>query len=110
MLLYSVPASFENFRVVIESRDVLPTPDNLRMKITEEYDARKNTKTSNSNQSAMYVQKNKQKNKREKGKRRFSTSSVSSVINKDIDSLNVHSKRDRQQFCECSSFFNRGEG
>ena len=30
MLLYSLPASFENFRVAIESRDVLPTPDNLR--------------------------------------------------------------------------------
>ncbi|KAJ3663597.1 hypothetical protein Zmor_007844 [Zophobas morio] len=66
MLLYSLPASFENFRVAIESRDVLPTPDNLRTKITEEYGARKNTTTSNSNQGAMYVQKNKQKNKREK--------------------------------------------
>ena len=64
MLLYSLAASFENFRVAIESRDVLPTPDNLRTKITEEYDARKNTTTSNSNQGAIYVQKNKQKNKR----------------------------------------------
>lgn len=42
MLLYSLPASFENFRCAIESRDNLPTPETLRTKIIEESDARKN--------------------------------------------------------------------
>lgn len=42
MLLYSLPLSFENFRCAIESRDELPSPEALRIKITEESDARKN--------------------------------------------------------------------
>lgn len=41
MLLYSLPSSFENFRCAIESRDDLPTADNLRTKIIEENDVRK---------------------------------------------------------------------
>lgn len=42
MLLYSLPPRFENFRCAIESRDELPTPEALRVKIAEEHDARKN--------------------------------------------------------------------
>lgn len=42
MFLYSLPPSFENFRCAIESRDDLPSPDILRIKIVEESDARKN--------------------------------------------------------------------
>lgn len=42
MLLYSLPPSYENFRCAIESRDELPTPKNLRIKIIEEHNARKN--------------------------------------------------------------------
>ncbi|CAK9818809.1 Retrovirus-related Pol polyprotein from transposon TNT 1-94 [Anthophora quadrimaculata] len=42
LLLYSLPQSFENFRCAIESRDELPPPDTLRIKIIEENDARKN--------------------------------------------------------------------
>jgi len=41
MLLYSLPSKFENFRCAIESRDNLPTPKALRVKIIEESDARK---------------------------------------------------------------------
>ena len=41
MLLYSLPKSFENFGCAIESRDQLPSPEVLRLKITEESDARK---------------------------------------------------------------------
>lgn len=44
MLLHSLPPSFENFRCAIESRDALPTPDILRIKILEEDDARKHQK------------------------------------------------------------------
>lgn len=50
MLLYSLPPCFENFRCAIESRDSLPTPEALRVKIVEEYDARKSdARTSTSN-------------------------------------------------------------
>lgn len=40
MLLYSLPTTFENFRIAIESRDSLPNPENLKIKILEEYQAR----------------------------------------------------------------------
>lgn len=42
MLLYSLPPTFENFRCAIESRDELPNPETLRVKIIEEYDAQRN--------------------------------------------------------------------
>lgn len=41
MLLYSMPSNFENFRCAIESRDELPTPETLRVKILKEYEARR---------------------------------------------------------------------
>ena len=56
MLLYSLPSSFENFRCAIESRDNLPTPESLRTKIIEEYDARKNSPRGESS-DAMFVKK-----------------------------------------------------
>lgn len=40
MLLYSLPASYENFRVAIESRDALLTPEVLKVKVLEEYGVR----------------------------------------------------------------------
>lgn len=43
MLLYSLPSSFDNFRVAIESRDELPTMAALKVKIFEEYNVRKQT-------------------------------------------------------------------
>lgn len=42
MLLYSLPQHFENFRIAIESRDDLPKPDVLKIKIIEEFNARRN--------------------------------------------------------------------
>lgn len=56
MLLYSLPNTFDNFRCAIESRDVLPTPEALRIKIIEESDARNNY-SRNSSPNAMYVEK-----------------------------------------------------
>lgn len=41
LLLYSLPASYENFRCAIESRDELPSADLLKVKILEESNARK---------------------------------------------------------------------
>lgn len=40
LLLYSLPSAFENFRCAIESRDELPDPDLLKVKILEESEAR----------------------------------------------------------------------
>lgn len=40
MMLYSLSSDYENFRVAIESRDILPKPEELKIKIIEESDAR----------------------------------------------------------------------
>lgn len=40
MMLYSLSSEYENFRVAIESRDILPKPEELKIKIIEESDAR----------------------------------------------------------------------
>lgn len=42
LLLYSLPPNFENFRCAIESRDDLPDPQALKIKIIEEFEARSN--------------------------------------------------------------------
>lgn len=57
MLLYSLPTNFENFRCAIESRDELPTPETLRIKIVEESDARKND-TNDVSSDALLAKKN----------------------------------------------------
>lgn len=36
MMLYSLPRSYENFRLVIESRKKLPSLENLKIKLIEE--------------------------------------------------------------------------
>lgn len=56
LLLLSLPNEFENFRCAIEARDMLPTLDTLRIKITEEADARKGIAGSHSS-NAMYAKK-----------------------------------------------------
>lgn len=56
MLFYSLPPSFENFRCAIESRDELPNPEALRIKIIEEYDARK-SETRELQSNAMFAKK-----------------------------------------------------
>lgn len=57
MLLYSLPTGYENFRCAIESRDELPTPETLRVKIAEESDARKSTDDTGTTQNAMVAAK-----------------------------------------------------
>lgn len=42
LMLYSLPSTFDNFRCAIESRDDLPEPEALRIKIIEECNARRN--------------------------------------------------------------------
>lgn len=61
MILYSLPSSYENFRVAIESRDVLPNPESLRIKLIEESQARTNTNTrgtSDRPNDALFTNKN----------------------------------------------------
>ncbi|GBM97061.1 hypothetical protein AVEN_233705-1 [Araneus ventricosus] len=47
LLLYSIPESYENFRIAIESRDELPSPKTLKIKLIEEKIARKNKEIPN---------------------------------------------------------------
>lgn len=46
MMLYSLSSDYENFRVAIESRDNLPKPEELKIKIIEESNARNHTHAS----------------------------------------------------------------
>ena len=59
ILLYSIPESFENFRIAIESRDELPTPEELKIKLLEESEARKSRNPSIAN--ALLVKRKKSK-------------------------------------------------
>lgn len=56
MLLRSLPETFENFRCAMSSRDELPELERLRIKIAEEYDARREV-SKGGVQNAMYVRK-----------------------------------------------------
>ncbi|CAH3907564.1 unnamed protein product [Pieris brassicae] len=38
MILYSLPPNFDSFRTAIESKGVLPSANNLKIKIIEEYE------------------------------------------------------------------------
>lgn len=60
LLLYSLPDSFAMFRTAIESRDDLPSTETLKVKIIEDFEARKSKTT---DQGAMFVKRiNKNKN------------------------------------------------
>lgn len=65
MMLYSLPSSFENFRIAIESRDALPTPENLKIKICEESEARKNHDSEQTSEGA-FLSKSKQNQQNKK--------------------------------------------
>lgn len=65
MLLYSLPESFENFRIAIETRDTLPTTESLRVKVIEEDESRKQKlKTSNNGAFLVKYQQHGQKPKK----------------------------------------------
>ncbi|KMQ84418.1 retrovirus-related pol polyprotein from transposon tnt 1-94 [Lasius niger] len=56
LLLYSLPESFGNFRCAIETRDELPDPETLRVKILEEYESRR-ASDNNVEQNVMYAKR-----------------------------------------------------
>lgn len=57
MLLHSLPDSFENFRCAIESRDELPSPEHLKIKILDESSTRK--QRSQADDQAMFARRGK---------------------------------------------------
>lgn len=65
LLLYSVPDSYENFRCAIEARDVLPTPEILKIKLLEEFQARRGKESTQNQQNAFQANKNKFGSKQE---------------------------------------------
>jgi len=68
MLLYSLPAGYDNFRVAIKSRDELPTPDALKVKILEESEVVR--KQSSIVEAASTLALNRGSNNRRRSKRR----------------------------------------
>ena len=60
MILYSLPASYENFRIAIESRDLLPSPECLKIKILEESEAR--NKNYNTEQEEAFLSRRRNNN------------------------------------------------
>lgn len=102
LLLYSLPGSFENFRCAIESRDTLPEPKDLRIKIIEESDARKNEMRSV--QNAMFAKKNSKfqksapfnKNSENKTEFKFRCHKCRELGHKAAECTNRNSERNRQ--------------
>ena len=62
LLLYSVPDEYESFGIAIETQEKLPSPENLKIKLLEEYEARKRNGGENI-QGAMFVKHNQGKPK-----------------------------------------------
>lgn len=57
LMLYSVPENYEPFRVAIETREKLPTPEELKIKLLEEFQSRKRMNTEEASTTAMFVSK-----------------------------------------------------
>jgi len=53
LMLNSLPQAYENFRCAIESRDELPSPETLRVKVIKEYQARKNENRESSSKAML---------------------------------------------------------
>lgn len=84
MLLGSLPAEFENFSVAIESRDEIPTLENLKIKLIEE-EARQNdrvakTSEDHNNNSALLTKGRPERSKRPNAK--SSDSHTKASVNK----------------------------
>lgn len=78
MLLHSLPDSFENFRCAIESRDALPLPKHLKIKILDESATRR--QCSQTDDQAMFARKGKP------NKRKIPNKAINKPVNKVEDS------------------------
>lgn len=56
LLLYSVPDEYESFRIAIETQEKLLSPENMKIKLLEEYEARKRNSSENV-PGAMFIKK-----------------------------------------------------
>lgn len=57
LMLYSVPENYESFRVAIETREKLPTPEELKIKLLEEFQSRKRINVEEVSTTAMFDSK-----------------------------------------------------
>ncbi|GBN89303.1 hypothetical protein AVEN_263297-1 [Araneus ventricosus] len=73
LLLYSIPESYEYFRIAIESIDELPSPETLKIKLLEDANARKNKEIQNfhDSQRALYTEIKKYECFRQNGSRQL---------------------------------------
>lgn len=65
LLLYSLPDSYETFRCAVETRDELPKPEILRVKIIEESESRKSKEDNKDQCNALYAKKEQQQKSRQ---------------------------------------------
>jgi len=79
MLLYSLPASYENFRCVIESRDDLPTPEMLKIKVIEKYNARRASWKEKS-QGTMLAHKQRRQHKERSSQREIKENKQAKIV------------------------------
>lgn len=81
MLLYSLPSKSDNFRCAIESRDELPNPETLRIKIIEESNAQSDNVGESMVQNAMVAKKFAKNRSNYKNKTKISMKIKSSATN-----------------------------
>lgn len=81
MLLHSLPENFDNFRCAIESRDNLPDPEALKIKILDEDTSKTERNQNNDHADAFFVRKTRQKAKQKKTDKKETTSTELSNTN-----------------------------
>lgn len=74
MLLHSLPENFDNFRCAIESRDNLPDPEALKIKILDEDTSRTERTQNNEHADALFARRTRQKTKKKKPEKKETTS------------------------------------
>lgn len=99
LLLYTIPDSYENFRCAIEARDELPSSEALKIKLHEEYNARreKEVQREQNSQGAFHVKSFGSKNKFQKTKRDSIGASSERGVNSSVS--NNQRKKYKCNYC-----------
>ena len=98
LILYSIPSSFDNFRVAMESRDTLIDPDSLKIKILEEAASRQESYQNAEKQEALNVKGNKDKNfKNNNENKSFNNKNTDTYNN---ENNNAYRKNIKCNFCK----------